>query len=165
MIRIKSLNLKNPFPTRKQWETAIGKGLDTTARYGINSVLKITTLTWKKKPAFAVLHETEFSRFIGTTNTIWVMLNEGTEAHEIRVKNAKRLAFMVGGTAKSVPNQIQPSAGSPGDTQVFAVVVHHPGTEPRRWDKAAAKKIQPRLVENMQSALNIALRKSEARAQ
>lgn len=156
MMRLKVIKPK--FPSTAQWQKAIDKALDKTARYGIRMALKPTVDTWDKKAKFEVLHETKFSRFIGTTNTIWVMLNEGTRAHEIRAKNAKRLAFMAGGSPKSVPNQLQAVPGSTGNTQVFAVVVHHPGTEPRRWDKAAAKKIQPELVQNMRSELAIALR-------
>lgn len=161
VIRIKPIKVNNPFPTRAQWTKAINAGLDETAKYGIDKALKPTASTWTKQPDFEVLKETNFTRFIGTTNKIWVMLNEGTEAHEIRARNARRLAFMAGGTAKSTPNQLTSGAGSPGTTQVFAVVVHHPGTEPRKWDKAAAKKIQPVLVRNMQDALNDAIRKAK----
>lgn len=161
MIRIKPIRGKNPFPTRAEWIKAINAGLDESAKEAIR-LLDKTTTTWKVRPVFEVQQgSNQYQRVVGTKSKVWNMLNIGTNPHVIRIRNAKRLRFFTGGTAKTKPGRLQSFAGSPGTTPVFAIEVHHPGTEAREWTEAAAKQMRPIAQRNMKDSFRRALRKSK----
>lgn len=118
---------------------AIANGLNAQA-LAIKIDFEVTTATWSDKPSFVIDVTGPYERVIATGDDIYTMLNEGTDPHEIRPKNGKFLRFRGPFQAKTVPNQISSGPGSKGPNETFSRGVHHPGTKPRQWDKAIAKK-------------------------
>lgn len=132
---------------------AIANGLNAQA-LAIKVDFQITTATWSNKPAFAVEVTGPYERVISTGDSIYTMLNEGTDAHEIRPKNGKFLRFRGPFQAKTVPNQISSGPGSKGPNETFSRGVRHPGTKARNWDKAIAKKQRRLFGRVMQRAID-----------
>jgi hypothetical protein len=93
------------------------------------------------KPTFEFLiglTGTETALFVGPSGDTkgaqkWVWIDEGTPPHIIRPRNARILAFRVGGRSGSSPNTLAVSAGRRGSKWAHAKVVHHPGIRARNW--------------------------------
>lgn len=99
------------------------------------------TSTWSDPPKFEVkvaLGNTPKKGIqctVETDDLRWLWTDKGTKPHIIRARNAPRLAFPSVFTPKSKPNSLKASAGSSGGPTVYAMEVHHPGTEPRNFTK------------------------------
>lgn len=139
-VKVKAIIPKKlPFPKSPQVKAAIREVLDIRAEAVLRDHQK-TVGSWRKKPTFKIRKLNQYARIVGTDNKIWLMLDAGTRPHLIRAKNARRLSFRVPYRAKSRPGFIGSNAGSTGNKQVFALVVAHPGTDPRRWTEAMQKR-------------------------
>jgi hypothetical protein len=78
---------------------------------------------------------------VSTEDEIYGYVNNGTDPHPIRAKNAKALAFPGGGyVAKTIPGMVGSQSGGPAGDTAFAKEVQHPGTEARKFDEAIKKK-------------------------
>jgi hypothetical protein len=82
---------------------------------------------------------------ISTDDEIYGYVEEGTRAHDITPKRAKRLRFATGGSPKTAPNVIGSTGGRRGSAVVFARRVRHPGSKARNFSKTIADKHQKQL--------------------
>lgn len=122
-----------------------------------------TTKTWEgEKPTFEPV--TSLTGGSGSTLDIamtgsakgaqkWRWLDEGTEPHDIRPKNARALAFPSGYQAKTTPGFVGSGPGGPVGPVVFSQGVHHPGTAARGWSVLIKKDFEPKYRAGMQDAL------------
>jgi len=132
---------------------AVANGLDGAAA-GALIDFKVTTATWQHQPAFDTSSPNEASRVVGTDDTIYRFVNEGTRPHII-VAHGKGLAFNSGGfRPKSRVRVIGSNAGSAGGSPIVRPMVHHPGTEARQFDQAIAEKWNKQLAVVMQRAID-----------
>lgn len=116
-----------------------------------------TTRTWDKQPDFKVTQKKVgddyiFSAF--TDNQIYIWVNNGTEPHTIRAKNAPFLNFSYPSSPKTTPGTLASKKGSRGSNWASVVEVKHPGTKARKFDEI----IQKRFKERWQKEANRILR-------
>ena len=136
-------------------------GRDTVKEY------QKTVATWAHKVTFEYLVSLQQQ---GPTMTagvsggegaqIWRYVNEGTRPHVILPKGDKSLAFQSGYNAKTTPGLISSKAGGAYGDVVFARGVLHPGTEPRDFDKAIVKVVEPIFTDEMHTAMRKAAQAS-----
>lgn len=113
------------------------------------------TAKWKHKPKF-VRKVTANQIAITTTQDLYVWTSAGTKPHIIRPKKPGGvLAFRQQKRAKTRPNSLSSQAAQYGN-QMFAQVVHHPGTKARNFPKAAHKQAR----KNMWARINLAMRQA-----
>lgn len=138
-------------PVAKQ-ERAIQNALDGTAK-DIKVDYLVTIETWKHKPKFVIEKSGQYQRDIFTEDEIYGYVTGGTRPHEIRAKNAPRLAFQTGYSAKTRPNVIRSNVGGRSGPTVFAMSVHHPGTEARNFEDVITEKWAKEWPRNLQRAI------------
>lgn len=124
----------------------------TGAALGAQTDFDVTTQTWNTSVNFSITSRPG-ERIVETDDRIYSYVNNGTPAHIIVAKRAKRLAFRVGGRAKTRPGSISSRNGSKGKTQVWPKIVNHPGTEPRKFDEVISKKWDKRLKQSVRQAI------------
>lgn len=103
----------------------------------------VTTQTWDDKPTFAIESPTPYTRTVGTDDSVYAMLNEGTPPHDIFPRRKTALAFRGPFQSKTLPRQIMSRSGGAGASETVLPRgrgVRHPGTEARAWDATIAKK-------------------------
>lgn len=94
--------------------------------------LEKTVKTWDDKPTFTI----EYSKdavTIGTDHQIYALVDDGSPAHIIRPRAAKRLKFQNKYRAKTTPGVIGSKKGGPSGDVVTASVVKHPGFQARKF--------------------------------
>jgi hypothetical protein len=128
--------------------------LDASAKEASDLLTK-PTANWNHKPKMRTV-KGRLWRAAGTNDKIYRFVNDGTRAHAIRAKGGKMLAFGPS-RPKTRPGSLTPRAGSRKQASTFVKQVNHPGTKPREFDKAAAKKLQRTLKKQMQDAITKAL--------
>lgn len=119
-----------------------------------------TVATWANKPKFEVLTDTTGGSLIiivgptGNADAVkhFVWTDEGTKPHIIRAKNAPRLAFRTGFTAKTKARVIGSGQSSVSGELTRPLVVNHPGTEAREFTQTIMsatrrKRIAKRLID------------------
>ncbi len=117
--------------------------------------------SWKNKPGFQTRKYIKADSIgmtvypTGEAKEIYTYVDQGTKPHLIVPVHAKLLKFRTGYQPKTLPNParivIHPSGGKATGPQVFAKVVHHPGSEAREFSKAIARDLQPdftRVIKN-----------------
>ena len=117
--------------------------------------------SWKNKPTFQArkyIRPDKFSVTVfptGDAAEIYTYVDQGTRPHLIMAKNVPYLKFRTGYSPKTLPNParvvIHPQGGKSTGPWVSAKVVHHPGSEPRKFSEAIARDIEPefkRVIEN-----------------
>lgn len=122
-----------------------------------------TTKHWKTPVEFDISTRRQGDSYIfsaSTDNEIYGYVNDGTEPHIIRAKNAPFLVFRTGGTAKTTVGQLKSGKGSRGNNWVSKKEVHHPGTEARKFDEIIAKRFRERWVKEANEALRLFLQSS-----
>lgn len=123
----------------------------------IDSDFRKTTNSWKQQPEFTIklarLQGGDLVGEVSTNDAIYLYVNNGTVAHDIRPRNAKKLHFMSGYRAKTSHRVIGSHAGGPSGSDVFSQGVHHPGTEAREFDKEIADRRQTDIERNCTAAL------------
>lgn len=129
--------------------------LDASAKEAQDLLTKPTG-SWKHKPKMRVA-KGRYWRAAGSDDKIYRFVNDGTKAHVIRAKRGKTLAFGPS-KPKTRPGSLTPRAGGRAkQVKTFAKQVNHPGTKARKFDEAAAKKLQRGLKKQMQDAITRAL--------
>lgn len=140
----------------KKYAEAGKRGLRDAAEGALEDFQK-TTATWQHEVEFSIKEQKD-GFLVGPTGgavDIYTMVQEGTRAHQIVARRAKRLRFSPGGSAKTAPGRIGSSSGSSGSGAVFRRVVMHPGTKPRgfsklikaKWQVQALRLVQQRIRE------------------
>lgn len=127
-----------------------------------------TTETWEHKPKFdyEISLDSQGPTLVagvssgGKAAEIYRYVNEGTRPHVILPKGVHPLAFQIGYNAKTSPGLISSKAGGSYGEVVYARGVMHPGTEPRNFDEAIAKQMQPRFKRAMEDAMRDAAKAS-----
>lgn len=112
-----------------------------------------TWATWKHKPELQVDIAAD-SVEISVNDDVWNWLNAGTEAHEIRPRNARVLAFNGKFSPKTQPGVIGSGAGSSGGNKIFSRGVQHPGTKARNWTQAIEDKHDLDIQELVDAAID-----------
>lgn len=143
MIKLASIKPSAKAITFTRFATAAKLGLKDAAE-AAEKDFRSTSATWNHKPEY-VIKEQKDGYLVGTEDDVWVMLNQGTRAHLIVARRAKRLRFGVGGAPKTRPGFVGSTGGSAGSGAVFAQTVHHPGTTARAWSKLIAAKYRVQL--------------------
>lgn len=128
--------------------------LDASAKEA-SELLAKPTGSWRHKPKMRVA-KGRYWRAAGTDDRIYRFVSDGTRAHAIRARNAKVLAFGPS-RPKTRPGSLNARGGSRKAASVFVKQVNHPGTKARKFDEAAAKKLQRGLKKQMQDAIAKAL--------
>jgi len=145
---------KKPVFDAAKMKIAITSTLNGTAK-AIKVDFDVTTQTWQHRPAFKIATPSEYTREISTNDDVYAMLEVGTKAHIIRPKKPRGiLRFTTPFRSKTIPNEIRSRQGSKGNTPVVARVVRHPGTRPRLWSRAIAKKWNAQIGTTFQRAID-----------
>lgn len=128
------------------------------AKRGILKDYQAGVSTWNHKVDFdaelIINPNGGVSIIVDTDDEIYTFVHEGTQAHDILPKRAKRLRFQGIYTAKTVPGVIQAKGGGPSGEFQYRLGVHHPGTKGRNFSKAIFQKWRPFFERQMQRALD-----------
>lgn len=136
---------KSPVFQTADFNKALERALDKTGKTMIRD-FKRTTATWEHKPSFSILDKQYrvgrrvVSITVGTHDPIYRYVSRGTPPHIIRPRNAAALAFPSGFTPKTKPGRFLSKPGGRSGETVFAQEVHHPGTEPRKFEELVAER-------------------------
>lgn len=155
IIRPKVLN-------EKAMRAALLDGLKDVAK-DVDTDFAKTYATWKSKPKFRTQVELRDrgGRFeVSTDDEIYRYMDEGTRPHIIRPRHAQRLAFRGNYNAKTTPRVIGSTQGGASGPDVFANVVHHPGTKAREFAITLRDKYRRTFGKSMRKALDKAAQKS-----
>lgn len=121
---------------------------------------------WKHKPVFKVQR-----LWVGTLDTIlivpsgkhkaiWYYVDLGTKPHTIKAKNAPKLTFQTGYSARTAPvARSAVGTGKASGAWVQVAEVHHPGNEARLFSETILDDLIPPLVDRIQDALSKGIRK------
>lgn len=140
--------------TKKELE----KGMEEVKKALIKSH-EIIVADWKNKPEFRARKTISSSKITvtlfpaGDNAKIWEYVDQGTEPHDIRPVKAKVLRFKLGYSPKTLANPARTVSGGGKTTgpEVRAKLVHHPGSEPRKFSETIARDIKPdfnRIIDN-----------------
>ena len=131
---------------------------------------EITTIGWDTDVHFEELVSigpNSVDILVATDNEIYGYVNDGTSPHKIRAKSGKRLAFMWGGPgsyqAKTAPGKKvhNPAGGNVvGGKFTRPMIVDHPGSEGRGFDKLITKEFKPKYKRAMEKAMQEGAAKS-----
>lgn len=126
MAQFQTLLKKSPEIVKKELKKGVkDSALIIWAKSAQEAPRKTGKLKMSIKPFFKRL--TQLEARIAPTVDYAIYVHEGTRAHEIRPKNAKVLAFKIGGR------------------MVFTKKVNHPGTKPNRFMKRGLEKSRAKL--------------------
>lgn len=139
----------------------IYKAIEQNAKVVEKGILKdyqATTRTWDHKVDFesvlTINRNGGVSIIVDTDNEIYTFVHDGTKAHPILPRRAKRLRFQGTYSAKTTPGVIQSkSGGSSGDFR-YSAGVQHPGTKARNFTKVIFRKWKPFFERSMARALS-----------
>lgn len=155
MARFEAILPKKTLRT-KRLEAELQRALDT-AEKDVHADFKKTVATWSKKPKFTTfqkgLRGFDLVLEVGTDNTIYGYVNEGTEPHEIKPKRAKMLRFKSRYRAKTTPGTVRSRQGGASGDDVFSQGVQHPGTEPRDFTGRIEKRQGPKFRRRVRGAI------------
>lgn len=102
-----------------------------------------TTASWKHKPKFDVkvsLRGRTPTLEVSTMDEVYRWTDEGTSPHVIVPVKAKVLVFPSRFSPKTSPGVLGSGPGLVGGPNIYAHVVLHPGTQPRKFsEKITAK--------------------------
>lgn len=130
-------------------------GLDAVAKEAQDLLTKPTG-SWQHKPKMRTAKGKGW-RAAGTDDKIYRFVNDGTKAHVIRPRRGKLLAFGPS-KPKTRPGSLTPRKGGRAKkAKTFVQQVNHPGTKARKFDEAAAKKLQRTIAKAIQAEITKAL--------
>jgi len=126
----------------KKYQRAIENAGNESAK-AVQVDFKVTTRTWKHQPNFDIEHSHGSGEWtVGTDDKIYSYVSEGTRAHVIKPRGAKRLVFFrTGFRPKSRVGWIGSNKGKRANKDLtVAKMVHHPGTQAREFVEAIGEK-------------------------
>ena len=156
MIKFRPIIPKGEILDARKLARAKKNALDGAAK-GALVDFKVTAQTWDHKPDFAIETPNDDERIVGTNDTIYGYVEEGTRPHVIQAKAGGVLAFGPGARAKTRPRVIGSGSGSRGGATVFRPRVNHPGTDAREFSVVIAEKWQEQLPLLLQRAIDAEL--------
>lgn len=129
----------------------------------IRDDFKKTVRTWRRKVGFSKVGPRNvgggvLAVDVFTEDEIYFFVERGTKAHIIRPRNAARLSFRSGYSAKTRPGVVGSRAGGPKGPFVTARAVLHPGTQARNFAPTIAKRRQRNLINLSRLAVNRSFR-------
>lgn len=155
MVRFKAIKQKREFDAKKVKQAIISE-MNKVGKEMAKD-LREPTQSWSGvKPIIGYEIESAFqptlvvkvkSGGLGAKKFGW--LNDGTKPHLI-VGNP--LAFQANSRPKTMPGTLRPSSGGSSGAMVFTTVVHHPGIEPRNFEKALVNKWRKPFNQRMREA-------------
>lgn len=112
---------------------------------------QLVVANWTHKPDFESKTQIRSDVIIttvyptGENAQIYLYVDQGTKPHEIKPVRAKLLRFTTGYQPKTLakPARTVGGGGTATGDQVFAKIVHHPGTEAREFSQTIAEDIKP----------------------
>lgn len=103
---------------------------------------------------------------VGKNKNIWQYVDEGTKPHVIKPKNAPRLSFKLGYSARTAPGvgkggspNANAGTGQATGDRVFAMQVQHPGTKARQFAKTFNARLSPSYTRRIEAAIRRAVRR------
>lgn len=167
-------------------EAEIKKIFEGAVGDGIQKQFETATRKWKNKPVYERSVKVKPAQIILTVGPvargslprwpkrpsaeqIFELVDKGTEPHLIAARLAPRLRFQAEYKPITTPppGTIAQRTGGPGratGAQVTALVVKHPGTEPRHFGRQIVKQYQPIFRVKIESAIRKAVRRERARS-
>jgi hypothetical protein len=149
----------------KAARTAVGKGLDKTAR-DAQQKLDAVVSTWVNKPAFEIYSRDTGYKQIREVSiygnkkavAIWFYVDKGTKPHIIRPKKpGGRLRFGSQFAPKTAFRAKFGGAGKSGGKPVYRQLVRHPGTKARDFSGAykedAQKQVRTEIIRELSKRL------------
>lgn len=154
--------------------TAIAEEVIATLNSEVKPALLVAfnlrVMNWEHKPEFKArgqITRTGTSVYVwpaGKNADIWRYVSNGTRAHDIEPKGeGYPLRFMWGGPGSYKPKTKPPGKfGGPGIVMGEPVAfykVHHPGNEPRNFEKNISKDFTPWFKRTVENAMRRGIRK------
>lgn len=139
----------------RKFKDVIESALDDAAKQ-VKEDFEDTIQSWDTYVKF-VTYSRSYEREVTTNNQIYSWVNDGTKKHKITVKNAKALAFRLGGAPKTRAGVLGSGEGHPGGAVAFAKYVMHPGIKARKFNKLIRDIWLNKLPRLLQRALNESL--------
>ena len=140
----------------KEASRDVEKGMLKDYQAGVSS--------WNDKPTFTskttINPNGGISIEVTTEDEIYTYVHEGTRAHDIRPRQAKKLRFQNTYTAKTIPGVIQARGGGPSGDVVYSSGVRHPGFPGRFFSKPIKAKWGPFLIRQINRAIAKAAKKT-----
>lgn len=84
---------------------------------------------------------------------IWIFVDQGTRAHIIRPRRAKRLRFQGGYSARTRPGRAHVGSGTASGDVIYSAGVWHPGTEAREFTATILDKWRPAIAQVIREAI------------
>lgn len=123
---------------------------------------------WVHQPHFKVeVNESKYFKDVtikpkGDNAAIWTFVDQGTKPHDIAAKNVPLLKFQTGYSARTAPvAKFNQGTGQKFGAWVATQVVHHPGTEARKFTETILKELSPPLPDRIQAAVKRGLDKGK----
>ena len=89
-----------------------------------------------------------------TSDTPYVLVDDGTSPHIIQALPGKPMTFRVGGKPKTRPGSMMSGRGSPGGKWVSKIEVNNPGIKARDFSGQVAEELEEPLADNVQKRLD-----------
>lgn len=102
----------------------------------------------------------------GADKQVWTFVDKGTRPHIIKPKGpGYPLRFKTGYKPKTLPNPARTVYGGGGASgpEVRAMVVKHPGSEPRNFTKQIAKEMGPEIRAEIENAFRRVARRTNGK--
>lgn len=117
---------------------------------------------WENAPRFQseVEHVINLLTRVFTESERYFYVNNGTSPHTITPKSGGLLRFQTGYRAATSPKVIGSRKPQRFGPQISARIVHHPGSEPRLFDETIAEAYEETFVNDIQDAINMAVKSS-----
>lgn len=140
----------------KALPNAVKVGMRQAAE-AVKADYETSTATWNHSVTFTIT-EAGDTLNVGTDDTIYGYVDQGTRPHIIVPRHGKVLRFNVGGSPKTTPGRLKSSSGSQGATVVIRPRVNHPGTAARGFTQLVAQRwrrgVQPFVRKALEEALH-----------
>lgn len=157
MFKVKPIKPKADYLSVSAIERAVRETMQDVAK-DAKGDFEQTVTHWGHEVRFeAIADKSGF--VIGTDDEVYQYVDSGTEAHDIRPRNAKYLRFATGGQAKTKPRVIGSGPGRSGSGAVYARRVRHPGTKAREFSETIKKKYEREVPLRIGQALGDVLRR------
>jgi hypothetical protein len=128
---------------------------------GIKKLFEQTTDGWEHGVRFQTEHKFGSDRLsteVYTTDDQYRLVNAGSPPHEIAPRNAPMLKFQPGYRASTRPRVLSSRSKQRFGGYVTSMLVHHPGFTAREFDQTVAEEYEPKFQEEIQDAINGAIR-------